>query len=274
MDRSPTLLSLTIGLIVLSAGFWALERWQPSIRGQRRTAKQTRTDLPYWFFTPLVTRAATRVTLGLVFLLIAWAHGITLDDLRRLAITRQTWATSLPIWVQIPAVLLLADLLAYWTHRIFHLPRLWPFHAVHHSSTTVDWLSSVRLHPVNDLVMRIIQVLPLYWAGFNGIVLAAFAPFLTLYALLLHANVSWTFGPLRYAIASPAFHRWHHTSEEEGLDKNFAGLFPFIDLAFGTFYMPAGRQPQRFGTPRDDVPEGVVRQLFYPFSRKRSGVAP
>ena len=92
---------------------------------------------------------------------------------------------------------------------------LWGFHAIHHSSKTVDWLSSVRLHPVNDVVSRVLQVLPLYWIGFNAGVLAGFVPFLTLYALLLHANVNWTYGRLRFVIASPTFHRWHHTSEEE-----------------------------------------------------------
>jgi hypothetical protein len=30
-------------------------------------------------------------------------------------------------------------------------------------------------------------------------------------------------------------------SSLEGLNRNFAGLFPFIDLALGTFYMPPGR---------------------------------
>ena len=98
--------------------------------------------------------------------------------------------------------------------------------------------------------------------------LAAFVPFLTLYALRLQANVSWTYGPLRFVLASPAFHRWHHTSEEEGLDKTFSGLFPFIDLAFGTFYMPAGRQPQRFGVLHGDVPDGLLVQLVYPFRRR------
>lgn len=54
--RSPTLLSLIGGLLVLSAAFWVLERWRPSIAGQRRERAQTLTDLAYWFFTPLVTR--------------------------------------------------------------------------------------------------------------------------------------------------------------------------------------------------------------------------
>jgi sterol desaturase/sphingolipid hydroxylase (fatty acid hydroxylase superfamily) len=63
------------------------------------------------------------------------------------------------------------------------------------------------------------------------------------------------------------FHRWHHTSEAEGLDKNFAGLFPFIDVAFGTFYLPSDRRAEKFGLAGESVPEGFVAQLLYPFRR-------
>ena len=268
--RSPTFLSLVVALVLVSAGFWVLERWRPALPRQRRRARDTRTNLIYWFFTPLVTRAVTRVALAAIFVLIALSRGITFEELRRAAATRQTWATALPLWIQIPLILFLADLLAYWTHRFFHSRMLWPFHAIHHSSTTVDWLSSVRLHPVNDVVARVVQVLPLYWMGFNGAALAAFVPFLTIYALLLHANVDWSYGRLRFVVASPMFHRWHHTSEEEGLDTNFAGLFPFIDLAFGTFYMPRGQRPERFGVTGEAVPDGLLAQLAYPFRRRGS----
>ncbi len=212
-----------------------------------------------------MTRLVTRIALGLAFVAIAWWQGLSIDDLRAVASTRQTWASALPLVVQVPVILLLADLLAYGTHRLFHGRRLWAFHAVHHSSTTVDWLSSVRLHPVNDAVARVVQVLPLYWMGFDGRALAAFVPFLTFYALVLHANVGWSYGPLRFVIASPVFHRWHHTTEAEGLDKNFAGLFPFIDLAFGTFYMPVGRQPERFGVSGAPLPTTLLGQLLHPF---------
>src|SRR4051812_5476200 len=119
MPRSPTLMSLTAGLLVVSAIFWILERRHPSLPDQRRTRGETRLDLTYWFFTPLVTRAATRIALGIVFIALAASQGITLDQLRRAAASRQTWAASLPLWVQVPLVLLLADLLAYWSHRLF-----------------------------------------------------------------------------------------------------------------------------------------------------------
>ena len=267
------IVSLTVGLLVLSIVFWTLERWRPAAAVTKRRAVDTRVDLAYWFFTPIVTRATTRIALALAFVIIAWSQGITFEDLRRVATSRQTWASTLPIAVQLPLILLIGDLLAYWTHRLFHGRRLWPFHAIHHSSKSVDWLSSVRLHPVNDAVARVVQVLPLYWMGFNGTALAVFLPFLTFYALLLHANLSWSYGPFRDVIASPVFHRWHHTSEEEGRDRNFAGLFPFIDLAFGTFYMPPGREPLRFGVEPDDVPDGLLRQLAYPFRRARRAEA-
>ena len=94
---------------------------------------------------------------------------------------------------------------------------------------------------------------------------ATYVPFLGLYGILLHANVTWTFGPLRYVIASPAFHRWHHTSEEAGLDKNFAGLLPIWDLLFRTFYLP-GQVPRVFGV-RDAIPDGFVGQMTWPFRR-------
>jgi sterol desaturase/sphingolipid hydroxylase (fatty acid hydroxylase superfamily) len=103
--------------------------------------------------------------------------------------------------------------------------------------------------------------------GFAPIALAGIAPLLTLLAILVHANVDWDWGPFRSVIASPRFHRWHHTSEEEGLDKNFAGLLPLWDVVFGTYYMRKDRLPARFGTDTE-VPAGLFGQLTFPFRRR------
>ena len=77
-------------------------------------------------------------------------------------------------------------------------------------------------------------------------------------------TVNWTFGPLRYVLVSPAFHRWHHSKEAEAIDKNFATMFPIWDLIFGTLYFPKGRNPGNFGVG-DNVPENLVGQMIYPF---------
>ena len=131
-------------------------------------------------------------------------------------------------------------------HRFFHGQRFWCFHAVHHASIDLDWLSSVRVHPVNDAIMRLAAAVPLLLTGCPTSARVGIAPLLTLLAILVHADVDWDWGPLRSVIASPLFHRWHHTSEEEGLDKNFAGLLPAWDIMFGTYYMPKGKVPEMF----------------------------
>ena len=132
----------------------------------------------------------------------------------------------------------------------------------------MDWLSSVRLHPVNDAVNKFALVLPLIALGFSPAATAGIAPFLALHAIMLHANLNWDFGPLRSVISSPVFHRWHHTKEAEALDKNFGGLLPVWDILFGTYHMPRGKTPTVFGTD-DKVPDTVGAQLVYAFRRAK-----
>ena len=266
----PTVGSLVVGLGVLALLLGVLERARPAVPAQPFWRRDTPTDVAYWFFTPLVTRAVSRVAVVVAVIVLAVAAGVPLDreSVKAFAARPGGAARNAPVWLQVAAVLVVGDLIGYASHRMFHGRRLWRFHAVHHSSTQVDWLSSVRLHPVNDVVSRLLQAVPFVLLGFHPAVVAAYVPFLTFHAILLHANVPWTFGPLRHVLSSPAFHRWHHTTEAEGLDKNFAGLFPFIDLAFGTFYMPPGRQPERFGILGEPVPTGLLAQLAYPFRRE------
>ncbi len=266
----PSLGSLLVGLVVLGLVFLVIESISPAVRGQPRWRRDSRTDLAYWFFTPLVTKAISRIALIVAVVAIAALARVPLEREHIEAfVHRPTWLSQQPAAFQIVAALFVGDLLAYWVHRLFHRGRLWRFHAVHHSPRQLDWLASVRVHPVNEILGRLMQVIPLFLMGFKPGVVAAYVPLLTLYALLLHANVSWTFGPLRYVFASPAFHRWHHTSQAEGQDKNFAGLFPIIDVMFGTFYMPPGRLPERFGVEGDVVPDGFLAQLVLPFRRSR-----
>lgn len=282
MDHEPHLVGLAIGLVALGLLFACVERLFRSVPGPgwyRR--RDVATDLAYWFVTPFASRAISRVAVGLVVLGAVAALGGSLAELRselaagRFPALGWPWArtrlAALPFAAQLLLGLLVSDGLSYWMHRAFHRGRLWGLHAVHHASPRLDWLSSVRLHPLNQAGMRVVQAVPLLALGFDPKVFGAVAPFFSFYAILIHANVDWSFGPLRYVIATPRFHRWHHTSEAEGRDTDFAGLFPFWDLLFGTFHMPPGRAPRRFGAGAEPVPAGLWRQLLYPFRRPRPG---
>jgi sterol desaturase/sphingolipid hydroxylase (fatty acid hydroxylase superfamily) len=260
------ILAMFIALAGLCVLMYGLEWLFPSVRGQPLWRADSKTDVWYLLFTPLVTRSISKIIVlaGVVLALHALGHG----DVHRIAdgfgpVMKQ------PRWLVLVEMFLLGDVLGYWIHRAFHGRLLWKFHAVHHSSTQLDWLSSARVHPVNDVVAKLIQAVPLACLGFPLSALAAYVPFLTFYAILLHSNLGWSFGPLRYAIASPLFHRWHHTTEEQGLSRNFAPLFPFLDLAFGTFHMPRGQRPTFFGTIGTRVPDSFLGQLLFPFRRAR-----
>jgi sterol desaturase/sphingolipid hydroxylase (fatty acid hydroxylase superfamily) len=263
--QGPTLQGLAIGFAIFSAAFFVLQKIWPSIPGQRTFRKGFLTDVVYWVFTPVVTRVVTPIAVGIALIPVAVANGVPLQELAK---GRGVLAAQ-PLWQQAIQIFVIGDFLGYWQHRWFHGGWRWPFHAVHHSSTELDWLSSVRLHPVNDMLSRIIQAVPIVALGYNVGAVALYTTAATIYAVTLHANLSWTYGPFRYVIASPAFHRWHHTSEAEGRDTNFAGFFPLWDLMFGTFYMPRGRQPEDFGVS-DPVPTGLPGQLVYPFRRRET----
>ena len=137
--------------------------------------------------------------------------------------------------------LVLADFMMYWLHRMFHGGGFWKYHAIHHSSEDVDWISAARFHPVNLLLGTIGVDVVLLLAGISPNVMLWLGPFNIFLSAFVHANLNWTLGPFRYVMATPVFHRWHHTAREEGGDTNFAGTFPLWDILFGTFRMPAGQ---------------------------------
>lgn len=174
--------------------------------------------------------------------------------------------SALPFWAQVVVYLLATDFLLYWSHRIFHrTPQLWPFHAIHHSAQQVDWTTSLRFHPINLMFASSGVMGLMLCLGIRPEVIALVAPFDAFLAVWQHANSKWTLGPFKYVIATPVFHRWHHTLPEEGGDMNFAPTFPFWDYMFGTFYMPEGKLPQVFGTDDPELKDGYLDHLIYPF---------
>jgi len=174
----------------------------------------------------------------------------------------------LPFWAQVVAQLIIADLLLYWIHRIFHGHAMWRYHAIHHSAEEVDWTTSYRFHPVNLMLQPALVTVIMLTLGISPEVMAFLVPFDVLSAAWVHANLNWTLGPLKYVVATPVFHRWHHTLPDEGGNSNFAPTFAFWDWVFGTFYMPEGKLPETFGTDDPLLTEGYFRQLLYPFKSK------
>jgi sterol desaturase/sphingolipid hydroxylase (fatty acid hydroxylase superfamily) len=70
---------------------------------------------------------------------------------------------------------------------------------------------------------------------------------------------------LRYVIAGPVFHRWHHATADKDAERNFASTFPVLDVIFGTFYMPKQVLPAAYGVSDKGFPPGFGAQMIYPF---------
>jgi sterol desaturase/sphingolipid hydroxylase (fatty acid hydroxylase superfamily) len=176
----------------------------------------------------------------------------------------------LPFWQQVILYLIGNDLLMYLTHRTFHNRHLWRFHMAHHSSTSLEWISANRSHPIDQTFHGGLSNVVMILLGTPPDVLVWLMPWAVCSAALVHANLDWDFGRFRYLIASPVFHRWHHTSPDLGGNSNFAGTFPLIDLLFGTFYMPRGARPSGYGVDETDYPQDFLAQLAHPFRRYRT----
>jgi sterol desaturase/sphingolipid hydroxylase (fatty acid hydroxylase superfamily) len=173
--------------------------------------------------------------------------------------------SGLSFFWQSVVYLLLTDFLLYWIHRGFHGAMMWRFHAIHHSAEQVDWTTTYRFHPVNLMLQPSLVAMIMIALGISPQVMAFFIAWDILSAAFVHANVNWTFGPLKYVIATPVFHRWHHGPANDGGSSNFAPTFAFWDVMFGTFYMPEGRLPQNFGVDDLHFPQTYLSQLTYPF---------
>jgi sterol desaturase/sphingolipid hydroxylase (fatty acid hydroxylase superfamily) len=250
----------TLALLVpLGIALGVLARWMPCNRGMHwwNDLRAAGTDLLYWFVLPLVVRICRTLVLWGAIVVVFGGGSPGLDVVR-------AW----PVWVQCAAALLVQDVILYWAHRAFHAPVVWRFHAIHHSPKVLDWVSAARFHLVNHLFSFVLADVLVLLVGFSPAALVVLAPINMVHSALVHANLNWTFGPFRFVLASPVFHRWHHVAEGDGVDTNFASTFPVLDLLFGTFYMPKGEVPQHFGNGDDDFPEDFWGQLVYPFSKE------
>ena len=178
-----------------------------------------------------------------------------------------------PALVQLVGTFLLSELGMYWSHRIEHeVPFLWRFHAVHHSSPQLDWLSTQRTHPVDGAIRKLF-IIPVFALGFSATCLATYFVVYYFWSFLEHTNMRVRFGPLRWIIASPHFHHWHHADEPGAINKNYAPLLPVFDVLFGTCHLPPRRWPAAYGIP-EPVPSDYVGQIGYPFRRREAVLDP
>jgi sterol desaturase/sphingolipid hydroxylase (fatty acid hydroxylase superfamily) len=251
---------VALALVILGCLFVPLERLRP-VHAQPQRRQGLATDAVHFVADEAI--AAIGVALGLIVLLplLEWLVA-PLRSLLEIQSSPARWLEALVV----------GELAGYWGHRAQHqLPSLWRCHRVHHSSPVLDWLAPNRRHPVDLVGSRLVVGLPLLALGFTVPTIAAHYAVKRAQGLFVHANVRVSLGPLRWLIASPEFHHWHHVDDPALYHNNFAGQLPLVDWLFGTLHMPKGEWPARYGVD-GEMPETYLAQLAFPFRRTTTDV--
>ncbi len=242
-------------LALLAIAFVPLERAFPARRGQRLLRPGFAVDLTFFFGQYLLW--------NLVSLALLHACERALDGHPT---PWQAWVQARPFALQAAAAVVLGDLLVYWFHRACHASDLlWQFHAVHHSAEHLDWLAAHREHPVDGICTQLCANLPAFLLGFPVGALAGLAAFRGLWAIFVHSNVRLPLGPLRWLVGAPELHHHHHARASRTA-HNFANVAPWIDLLFGTHFLPRGEEDWPLGLD-EAWPRGYLAQLAWPFVR-------
>lgn len=174
----------------------------------------------------------------------------------------------LPVWLQLPLIVVVADVVYYWVHRAAHrVPWLWRLHRLHHSSQAMDWLAGERQHLAEIVIVRAAVLVPLILLGFDQGPLLAYVTFAAIHAVFIHANFRGRLGWLEPFVVTPRLHHLHHASDADAIDKNFAIHLPIIDRIMGTAFAPKGRWARRYGVVDFVAPDGFYAQQASVFAR-------
>ena len=249
-----------LDLLLMTLIFSPIEVIWPAYPQQSVFRKEWVNDIVYFLSTHLPIQITTFLILLPATQVNSWLHFSALPDT----------VAKLPWLVQFLLAVLVADLAQYWIHRAFHkVPLMWRVHAIHHSSKALDWLAGSRAHLIEDVVVRGGILIPMTLV-FPPNMLVAYLFFVNIHATWAHCNFGPTAKWLEPYMIQPRFHHWHHTSQAESIDKNFAIHFPWIDRIFGTHYLPKdGRWPDTYGLDHEQLPPGFWGQFFYPLTRRK-----
>lgn len=149
-------------------------------------------------------------------------------------------ARGWPFLAQILLYLVARDFVEYFIHRLLHaVPFLWRIHQVHHSARVMGFAAHLRYHPLETVVYRTLEFVPMAMLGFSVGDFFVVHAFTLAIGHLNHANVRLPLGPLKYLLNSAEMHILHHAEHipvPRGV--NFGLTLSVWDWIFGTAWDP------------------------------------
>lgn len=261
---SPATVVVATGVVFLALSF-GLELWLPETAHWRWTPLELKTDALHALISNTVPSALFR----LAFYAALVALATRLESLLGAAL----WPVGWPRLAQLGLALLVAEAAAYAIHRGLHRSRLWPLHAVHHSSRRFYCLLSARKHPLQAFVTYGGRLSVLWLLGVPADVIALYTGVAAANSYVQHANIRLSTGPLGWIFATPELHRLHHSRRAVDANVNFGDVLIVWDALFGTRVEPPPAEVlhEGLGLPGDRAVDHRYRgHLALPF-RWREG---
>jgi sterol desaturase/sphingolipid hydroxylase (fatty acid hydroxylase superfamily) len=228
--------ALAVAAVVLLAEL-AFVPWQSSsLRRLARLSPTARTDLLAF----LLVETNVGLFLGMAMFL-----GLTYGAQKSLRLWPESWQLHLANpWLAVPLFFVLTDFANYWVHRWCHtLPLLWRFHRYHHSAPEMTVFTATRDHPLERAFSGVVVAAATVWIGLPPTDIMVLHLSGKAIGLAKHSNVHANWGWFgRWVIQSPAAHRIHHSSAPEHHNVNYASLFQWWDVWFGSAVHPTAEQ--------------------------------
>ena len=254
--------ALTLGVYIAVAGVLILgEHWLAFDRAWGSAIRGSKTDYLYVIVASAMEQASFILCVTAIAAVGRWMAG---------QFQIRLWPSNWSLGFQVAAALLIADVGAYFRHRLSHRSAmLWRLHRIHHSMTELYWIRSAYTHPLEQLFIMMAIMLPISFLGAGNDVVAVVAFVFGLSGLLQHANIDTRSSVLNYVFATPEVHRIHHGANERANNSNFSAFFVLMDIVFGTYDRPA-RSPAPLRVGLADVtafPKDFLSHLAMPFRR-------
>jgi sterol desaturase/sphingolipid hydroxylase (fatty acid hydroxylase superfamily) len=236
--------------------FILIEKALPYKKDQPSIREEWGLDMIHFTINHLLIGISLLVANNFAPTFFAWAQWSLVQDL----------ISTLPFLLELFLCVLFADLFQYTVHRCLHaFPWLWRIHSVHHCPHFMDWLSGSRQHFIELVITRSMVLVPIFVLGFERTIIDAYVIIVGFQAVLNHTNAQINFGFLEKIIVTPQFHHWHHSSDRNAIDKNFAAHFSFIDTIFGSRVKSKEEWPKKYGITGRQLPPKYLSHLLYPF---------
>jgi sterol desaturase/sphingolipid hydroxylase (fatty acid hydroxylase superfamily) len=195
-----------------------------------------RTDIAYFLFYQFGYR-----WLGFVVNLLCGVGVLYL--VLSIALARVEWegilpnaVTSRPI-IAAGLMMVVVDFTLYFTHRALHaVPFLWNVHKLHHAALEMNIANGAR-RPLTEVFFQdlatFIVLFFLFGPQSPGVVVSAL--FVRgVIDKIQHSDLPWDYGLVGKLVASPRFHRLHHSADPADHNQHFSDIFSCWDYLFGT----------------------------------------